>query len=97
MVVTSSENGDPSSSRAVNLEVDRYCRDCCLTQTQHHEDILDSTFFRILKKVMFISDLPAILDGRFEEKTSFLEVLRRAAEQGFDIMPISCLLKKFHV
>ena len=34
MVVTSCENGDPSSSRAVNLEVDRYCRDCCLTQRQ---------------------------------------------------------------
>ena len=31
MVVTSSENGDPSSRRAVNLEVDRYYRDCCLT------------------------------------------------------------------
>ena len=34
MVVTSSENGDPSSRRAVNLEVDRYCRDCCLTVYQ---------------------------------------------------------------
>ena len=32
-MVTSSENGDPSSRRAVNLEVDRYCRDCCLTDT----------------------------------------------------------------
>ena len=28
-MVTSSENGD---IRAVNLEVDRYCRDCCLTE-----------------------------------------------------------------
>ena len=36
MVVTSSENGDPSSRRAVNLEVDRYCRDWSLTKTQYH-------------------------------------------------------------
>ena len=62
-------------------------------QTKEDEANLDSMHFSLLKRVMYISDSRAYINKDYKSIVSFLEVVRRAAYCGVQIIPISIQLK----